>query len=254
VRERLFGQVDVAAALADLRGRRVNYDVAQAPVAGGPRGRWHVDTQSTVIAREPPGAAVPGGAWETACTLVRRYEFTDPRLVRAVYSSAAGLLGRDMLLEGRFLWLRFYLGVRVTGVADETRGSGAGTERVWGWSYQTLEGHLEEGRLSYEVIKDLGSGEVRFEVSGYSRPAPIRQPVIRLGFRVFGRRTQLRFYRTVQQRLRAHVQAALRGEPLPEPAVGADGLVVAPAGASPHPLDRLAHAARHPGNSRRETS
>jgi uncharacterized protein (UPF0548 family) len=254
VRERLFGRVDVAAALADLRGRRVNYDPAQAPLAGGPRGRWHVDAQSTVIAREPPGAAVPGGAWETACTLVRRYEFTDPRLVRAVYSSAAGLLGRDMLLEGRFLWLRFYLGVRVTGVADETRGSGAAAERVWGWSYQTLEGHLEEGRLSYEVIKNLGSGEVRFEVSGYSRPAPIRQPVIRLGFRVFGRRTQLRFYRTVQQRLRAHVQAALRGEPLPEPAVGADGLVVAPAGASPHPLDRLAHAARHPGNSRRETS
>ena len=67
---------------------------------------------------------MPGAAWEIACALVRRYEFTDPRLVRAVYSSAAGLLGRDMLLEGRFLWLRFYLGVRITGVADETRVAG----------------------------------------------------------------------------------------------------------------------------------
>ena len=237
MRERLFSRIDVAAALADLHERRVNYEVnydpAQAPLAEGRRGRWHVDAQSTVIGREPPGAAVPGAAWEIACALVRRYEFTDPRLVRAVYRSGARLLGRDMLLEGRFLWLRFYLGVRVTSVADETRGSGAAAERVWGWSYQTLEGHLEEGRLSYEVIKNLGSGEVRFEVSGYSRPAPIRQPVIKLGFRLFGRRTQLRFYRTVQQRLRAHVQAVLRGEPLPEPAVRADGLVVAPADATP---------------------
>lgn len=55
-------------------------------------------------------------------------------------------------------------------------------ERVWGWCYQTLEGHLEQGRLSYEVIKHLTTGQVAFRVAGYSRPAPIGNPIVRLGF------------------------------------------------------------------------
>lgn len=45
-----------------------------------------------------------------------------------------------MLLEGRFWILRFYLGVRVIGVIDETRETAHGPERVWGWCYQTLQG------------------------------------------------------------------------------------------------------------------
>jgi hypothetical protein len=97
------------------------------------------------------------------------------------------------------------------------------------------------------VIKNLASGEVRFRISGYSRRAPIPNPVIRWGFRVFGRPVQLRVYRSVQQRLRDLVQAARHGEPLPEPAVRADGLTIAPSGAAPHPLERLARAAHHPG-------
>jgi len=52
---------------------------------------------------------------------VSEYEFADARIVRAVYRGGDDLLGRDMLLEGRFCGLRFYLGVRVTGMIDETR-------------------------------------------------------------------------------------------------------------------------------------
>ena len=82
-----------------------------------------------------------------------------------------------MLLEGRFFGLRFYLGVRVTGVFDEERDADDGPERVWGWCYQTLQGHLEQGRLSYEVIKNLATGQVAFRVTGYSRRAPIQFPL-----------------------------------------------------------------------------
>jgi uncharacterized protein (UPF0548 family) len=248
VRQRLLGSVDVAAALTDLRSRAVNYDPAAAPLDGQPEGHWHVDSASTLLGREPSGPPLAGGVWQTACTLVRRYEFTNPRVVRAVYRLDAELLGRDMLLEGRFFGLRFYLGVRVTDVIDETRGSGGRAEQCWGWSYQTLQGHLEQGRLSYEVSKNLVSGDVRFRVSGYSRRAPIRNPVIRWGFGIFGRPTQMRFYRYVQRRLRELVRAAQRGEPLPEPTVRADGLAVAPSGATPHPLERLARASHHPGS------
>lgn len=246
--QQLLGSTDVAAALADLRSRTVNYDPARAPLDGRADGHWHVDSASTVLGHERPGPPVTGGAWQSACTLVRRYEFTDPRVVRAVYRLDDDLLGRDMLLEGRFFGLRFYLGVRVTEVLDDTQGTGEQAERLWGWSYQTLEGHLEQGRLSYEVIKNLTSGEVRFRVSGYSRRAPIPSLVIRWGFRLFGRPTQLRFYRSVQQRLRDLVQAAGRGEPLPEPTVRADGLTIAPSGAAPHPLERFSRASHHPGS------
>jgi uncharacterized protein (UPF0548 family) len=247
VRPGLLSSVDESDALSSLRGRALNYDPAAAPQDGRPDGHWHVDGGDIVVGREPAGPPVPGGPWELARQLVAQYEFTDGRIVRAVYRPADDLLGRDMLLEGRFWWLRFYLGVRVTSVTDETRAGSGGAERVWGWSYQTLQGHLEQGRLSYEVIKNLASGQVAFRVSGYSRPAPMRSPVIRLGFALFGRRTQRRFYRSVQLRLRALVRAAQQGTPLPRPAVRADGIAIVPAGAAPERLDRLARGRLHPG-------
>ncbi|MGB6226702.1 MAG: DUF1990 family protein, partial [Pseudonocardiaceae bacterium] len=133
-------------------------------------------------------------------------------------------------------------------VIDETRGSEAGAERVWGWSYQTLQGHLEQGRRNYEVIKNLASGQVAFRVSGYSRRAPVRSPVIRWGFRLFGRWTQERFYRAIQRRLRDLLQAAQRGEPPPVPTVRADGVAIAPSGATPHLLERLVRGSHQPGS------
>jgi uncharacterized protein DUF1990 len=171
VREELLSQADE---LNRLAGLRVNYDPAQAPEHGaaGAAGHWHVDSGITVIGREAPGLPEPGGPWETACRLAGQYEFADARTLRGVYRPDGDLLGRNMLLEAWFYGLRFYLGVRVTGILDEERDTGDGPERVWGWSYQTLEGHLEQGRLSYEVIKNLGTGRVMFRVAGYSRPAP----------------------------------------------------------------------------------
>jgi uncharacterized protein (UPF0548 family) len=243
VLRQLFGSVDEAAALDELRHRTVNYDPARAPEDGRADGHWHVDSDDTVIGREPPGPPVPGGIWETGCTLVREYEFAEPRILRAVYRAGGELAGRDMLLEGRFSVLRFYLGVRVTGVIDET----SETERVWGWSYQTLEGHLEQGRLSYEVIKDTATGRVVFRVRGYSRMAPIPSPVVRWGFRLFGRWTQRRFYQAIHRRLGGLIQAAQCGAPLPAPAVRPDGLVLAPSGTAPRPLERLARSWLHPG-------
>ncbi len=246
MRERLFSRIDERAELASLRERRINYDPARAPQDGVPDGHWHVDSGETAVGHEPPGPPVPGGPWEVACLLVRHYEFAEPRILRAVYLGRDELLGRDMLLEGRFAGLRFYLGVRVTEVIDEDRDDNEARERVWGWSYQTLEGHLEQGRLRYEVIKDLGTGVVVFRVSGYSRQAPIPSPVIRWGFRLFGRWTQQRFYRNVLERMR-HMVGTQRDQPLPAPRARPDGLVVAPSGVRPHRLERVTGAWLHPG-------
>ena len=244
-----FGSFDESAALAGLRHRRGNYDPARAPQDGRPDGHWHVDSSDAGIGSELPGPPVAGGPWETGCVLIRQYEFAEPGIVRAAYLGDSELPGRDMLLEGRFFGLRFYLGVRITGIIDETRDADSGPERAWGWSYQTLEGHLEQGRLSYEVIKNLGTGRVTFRVSGYSRTAPIPSLVVRCGFRLFGRWTQRRFYLAIQRRMRSLVQAAQHGAALPVPATRADGVVLAPTGAvAAHPVERLARAWLHPGS------
>jgi hypothetical protein len=117
-----------------------------------------------------------------------------------------------------------------------------GPERVVGWSYETLRGHLEQGRLTYELAKELETGRVEFRIVAYSRPAPIRNPVVRLGFRLFGRHTQLRFYRHAQDRLRRLLQV-----PPAAPRPGPDGLVRAPSGVKPGRFEFLTLRIAHPG-------
>ncbi|MEO9223097.1 MAG: hypothetical protein ABI251_15260, partial [Mycobacteriaceae bacterium] len=65
---------------------------------------------------------------------------------------------------------------------------------------------------------------------GYSRRAPIPNPIVRLGFSLFGRMTQQRFYRSCGRRLQTLVQAELDGAPplRPETAPIDDALIVAP--------------------------
>ena len=168
---------------------------------------WKVDNYLQPLPAEPPGPPVPEGSFEVAKELMRDYEFADPAIVRAVYTTDSPLERRDMLLEGRFWGLRFHFGVRVGGLVDDEPVIGGRPARRWGWNYRTLQGHLEAGQMDYEVRKWLDSGEVDFRIHAFSRPAHIPNPVIRLGFRLFGRWTQRRFARHACQRM-AHLTAA----------------------------------------------
>ena len=239
----VFGLVDEAAVLDGLTTRAVNYDPAEAPPAdrapGVHGGRWHEDSAAVLIGQEPPGDPVPGGPWQRARALATRYEFADPGILRAVYRADAALPGRNMLMEGRFAGLRFYFGVRVTQVTDETRGH----ERVWGWCYQTLQGHLEQGRIDFEVIKNLATGAVGFRVAGYARPARLPNPLVRLGFSVFGRWIAQRYYQAARQ----HLYNLVRAGATPAPPDRPDGLVTAPATARTTPWDRIAPGWLYPG-------
>ena len=231
---------DLAAAVGELRHRPVNYEEKHAPpfVVKG----WHQDRRVVVLGHEAPGEPEPGGVVETAGALIDSYEFSDPRILRAAFHHPGDLVGRDMLLEGRFLVLRFLIGVRITAEHNEVRAGPNGPERVIGWSYQTLRGHLEQGRLTYEVAKELETGRVEFRIVAYSRRAPIPNPVLRTGFRLFGRRTQLQFYRHALARLRRLMQA-----PPGPPAPGPDGVVRAPSGVEPGRFERWTLRFAHPG-------
>ncbi|MDP8942722.1 MAG: DUF1990 domain-containing protein [Actinomycetota bacterium] len=181
------------AALEDLRHRRVNFSLDRDEAT--PENGWQIDAYRQPLPAEPPGPPVGGGSWEAACRIVREYDLADPSIVRASYRPEEPLEHRDMLLELRFYGLRFHVGVRVVGVHDATREAAGRRARMWGWSYRTLEGHLEMGQMDYEVWKWLDSGEVEFRVSAFSRWAHVDNPAVRLGLRIFGRGQQVRFAR-----------------------------------------------------------
>jgi uncharacterized protein (UPF0548 family) len=198
--ERRLGDPGSLEALRALHDKRLNFDLDGRDAMTRQAG-WNVDDYRQPLPPERPGPAAPGGTWERARELMLDYEFADPRIVRAVYAPGSPLEGRDMLLEARFLGLRFHFGVRVAGVVDETCDVDGRPVRVWGWSYRTLQGHLEMGQMDYEVWKWLDSGEVEFRIHVVSRPARIPNPVVRLGFRIFGRRQQVRFARRACERM-----------------------------------------------------
>lgn len=163
---------------------------------------WRADRHRMDLPSEAPGPPVEGGPFAVARALLWTYEVADPALVRAVYDAAAPLDGRDMLLVGRFAGLRFPMGVRVGGVIDGPDVEGGAAVHRFAWHYRTLQGHLERGQMDYEVVKEVASGRVSFRMTAYSQRGEIKNQVVRAGFAIFGRPTQLRFYARALQRMR----------------------------------------------------
>lgn len=197
-------------ALERLRTRAANV-TPEAVAAPDSEAGWRVDDHRVALPPEAPGDPEEGGPWSIAVEVARGYGFADPSLVRGAWRPDDPVEGRDMLLEGRFLGMRFMLGVRVVVTVDGTRTVDGRPARVWGWSYGTLEGHLEMGRMDYLVVKFPDTGEVQFRIHAVSRVARIPNPVVRLGFRLFGRGLQLRFARTAGRRMEALVAARVHG-------------------------------------------
>ena len=215
--ERRLGDPHAVKALRALREKELNFDLSQASFTE--EAGWHIDNYCQPLPSEAPGPPEPGGIWERAQQLMLDYEFADPKIVTALYTEESELEGRDMLLEARF-WnlIRFRFGVRVGNVVDQTHNEDGREVRVWGWSYQTLQDHLETGQMDYQVWKWADTGEVEFRIHVVSRPARVPNPVIRLGFRVFGRREQVRFARRACERmacLLARNEAESEAEPVP---------------------------------------
>src|SRR5215213_9976577 len=163
--------------LAALERARLNFELQPVECYTPDRG-WHADALTQPLPSEAPGDPVPGGSWAIARRVVEEYRMADPALVRATWDPGRPLLGRDMLLQLRlYRVLSVYAGVRVTRVWDEVR-DGA---RVFGYEYATLTGHVEMGRMDYEVVKRLDDGAVDFRLSAHSRASGERLPWVRLG-------------------------------------------------------------------------
>jgi uncharacterized protein (UPF0548 family) len=180
---RLTGGVEIRTARVDSRG-------------------WHVDAWSQRLADEAPGDPAPGGSWEIARRLMADYRMADPEIVRARWNPDAPLEGREMQLELRLRGIvSVRVRVRVTRVWDEQRAVEGRQTRVFGYEYDALRGHVELGAMSYEVLKRLDDGMIEFRLHAHSRASHEGPLWLRLGFRIFGRREQLRFYRRCCERM-----------------------------------------------------
>jgi uncharacterized protein (UPF0548 family) len=245
-----FARPEIRRKLVELADRNLNFDPRSLEDLA-PEHAWHHDDYRRDLPSEPPGPPVAGGSFETARRLMSDYEFADPGVVRAIYDPEAPLEGRNLLLEIRFWALRFYVGVRVCEVRDTTQETEGRRARIWGWGYRTLAGHLEKGQMDYEVRKWQDTGKVEFRIHAISEMARIRNPLVRIGFRLFGRREQVKFARRCGERLAALTAATLEhgAEAEPRPVI-VGGLVVSPTDAIATPsLVGQAGRARRPRDS-----
>jgi uncharacterized protein (UPF0548 family) len=194
--------------LAALHGKALNYN----PDAPHPEDGWRIDDYREPLPSEAPGPPEDGGPFAIAQTLLRDYRVADPDIVRAYYDEEAPLEGRDMLLELRFLCFRTYAGCRVGKIMDETRKVDERPVRVWGWPYRTLDGHVEQGEMSWEVWKWMDTGKVEFRIHSYSRLTGAPNPLTRLGIRLIGQRERRRYLSSACKRVARLTAEALRGE------------------------------------------
>lgn len=175
---------------------------------------WHVDAREVSLPAEAPGAPEDDGPFAIACAIVREYTFPPRSLIRGAFDPAAPLENRAMLLTARFLWMTFELPVRVSRVIDVTRAGRNGDEYAWGYSYQTLAGHLERGEITFEIIKHLASGSITFRIHSFSQTGHIANFVHRIGFRIVGRRLQQRFAEHSLKNMQLLVSAGVARRPL----------------------------------------
>jgi uncharacterized protein (UPF0548 family) len=213
--------------LESLGQRDLNFDPERLPELAR-SDPWHIDDYCRELPPEAPGSPSTEGSFAIAKRLMRDYEFADPRVVTAFYAADQPLEGRDMLLQIHFAGLRFRVGVRVTNVIDETRVIGGRGVAVWGWAYRTLEGHLERGQMDYEVWKWADTGRIEFRIHAVSEIAEIANPLVRLGFRLFGRREQVKFARECGERMVRITRQALYARGSAPAAEVVDGLVASP--------------------------
>jgi hypothetical protein len=147
-----------------------------------------------------------------------RLMFSDPGIIIAHFEPDVPLLGRPMLLEIRALRLMHYLG---GGVVGATRSEQDAERTIFGFRYDTLEGHIERGVEWFLLTKLHATGEIRFRIEAAWRPGQFPNWWSRVGFNWIGPMYQKVWHR------RAHaLLATLVRDPDPAPDAPTSGRLV----------------------------
>lgn len=163
-----------------------NFDAADEEMDGAHG--WHHYHSEAVIALEPAGDE----RFERARVGLANYQFSDPRIVVAHFDPAGPLLARRILLEIKVLGLRYLSAALVTRVRDEGN--------VYGFRYDTLEGHIERG-MEWFLLTKNERGEIRFRIEARWKRGNLPNWWSRLGFMLLSGPYQRRWHRQAHRRL-----------------------------------------------------
>jgi len=179
-----------------LRDRPVNFDAPldQMTVANG----WTIDGSEDEIGTEPEGPPLTDGVFARARQAIINYDFSDPSIVVGHFDPTTPPVGRDMLLELRVLGFRFLCGVRVQSVREEYDGNTS----YFGFRYDTLEGHIEQGFEWFLLTKDHATGGVHFKIQAHWRLGQFPNLWSKIGFQLIGEHYRSLWRRRAPERLR----------------------------------------------------
>lgn len=182
--------------LADLAQRKVSFSGPVEEMV--PENGWSVDGSDTRLGTEPPGPPEPDGLYAHARQGLINYDFSDPSIIVGHFDPAQPFVGREMLLEMKVLGFRFLSGCRVHSVRDEVGESGT----LFGFRYDTLEGHIEHGFEWFLLTKNHETGEIRFKIEAHWRLGEFPNWWSRAGFFLLGQHYRKVWRDRAPQRLR----------------------------------------------------
>lgn len=190
-----WSKADLAARLAALDGLERNFvePVEELPSEPG----WRLIDSETIIATEPPAPPQPAGPFARARAGIEGYRFSDPRIVAGHFDPERPLERRRMLLEMKAVGLHYLCGVVVGAVRSESNES----RTVFGFRYETLEGHIERGAEWFLLTKEHDSGAIRFRIATAWKPGEFPNWWSRVGFAFVARHYQREWLRLAHERL-----------------------------------------------------
>ena len=191
--------------LAHQNSLPVNFDAAPSDMtkANG----WTLDGDDVSLGHETPGPPLPDGLFNRAKQALRNYDFSDPLIVTGHFDPRATFIGRTLLLEIKVLGLRYLAGVRVQGVRDENNSE----HTIFGFRYDTLQGHLEQGFEWFLLTKNHQTGEVWFRIEAHWKMGVFPNWWSRLGFLLVGQ-----YFRTLWRHRAPQRLVALAHQPVEE--------------------------------------
>jgi hypothetical protein len=181
--------------LADLRSCSRNFEEAPGEMTSE-RGWNSYYSESTLARFSDPDESV--AAFERGKIAVANYQFSDPGIVIGHFDPKESLRGRFMLLEMRALRFMHYLGGVVVG---DVRSNEDEESSVFGFRYDTLEGHIEAGVEWFLLTRIHSTGELRFRVEAAWRPGQFPNWWSRVGFNIVGKHYQLKWHQHAHRRL-----------------------------------------------------
>lgn len=163
-----------------------NFDAEEEDMTG--ETGWYHYYSEAIIARELEGT----DRFERARVGLRHYQFSHPGIVTAHFDPDAPLLSRRMLLEIQVLGLHYLCPALVSRVREEPS--------VYGFRYDTLDGHLESGMEWFLLTKDE-RGDIRFRIEARWRHGDFPNWWSRLGFMLLSGPYQRYWHREAHRRL-----------------------------------------------------